>query len=498
MGYQPSGGGGGAGSGLPKPYKWVLNQTTGKLELTKDADTVMALDENGAEIAHSVTTGVGSFHLGDVHSIGSANENVVFVNDITNVAWFPAWQGISKDGSTVTEPSVQVFGALTNTEPSGAVGTGNIDYVDNITAATDITYFKLEIVPHENYKGVLVWTAIRTPSNKEVASFAVNVDLVAGDRFALNFEYPLFVKSGQTFTVSLKKGYDGAYLRVRNGASLPATPYRRVFTRTTQNSPLMPQAGDTKQSFSTADHNGWFLLNGRAKSTLTTAQQTVATNLGFGANLPNAQDRILIGAGSTYSLRATGGSATIARSALPNFTLTGNVDDKSIAHTHGGSSLTVSTTNTDHTHGKGTLEADYGNANHSHGAGSYALSQSGNHTHGASANRMVTVGMDSGSSYNGCVGFSSYTSDGAGDHTHTISGQSTIVSASHGHTISGSTGAAATNASHSHTISGDTGAMSANSAHNHSYTTSSINGNVPQTAHLPPYLALNTFIYLGL
>ncbi len=39
---------------------------------------------------------------------------------------------------------------------------------------------------------------------------------------------------------------------------------------------------------------------------------------------------------------------------------------------------------------------------------------------------------------------------------------------------------------------------SANSTHTHTYTTPSLNGNVTQTDHLPPYIAFGKFIYLGL
>ncbi len=40
-------------------------------------------------------------------------------------------------------------------------------------------------------------------------------------------------------------------------------------------------AGDVKYGFQTADHNGWILLDGRAKSGLTASQQAAATALGI-------------------------------------------------------------------------------------------------------------------------------------------------------------------------------------------------------------------------
>ncbi|MGH2664280.1 hypothetical protein [Flavobacterium sp.] len=91
--------------------------------------------------------------------------------------------------------------------------------------------------------------------------------------------------------------------------------------------------GDVKYGFQAADHNGWILLNGRLKSTLTASQQTAATALGIGANLPNISDKNIVGVSGTKTLNTTGGSATatISQNQLPNVTLTTSTDG---AHTH--------------------------------------------------------------------------------------------------------------------------------------------------------------------
>jgi hypothetical protein len=80
--------------------------------------------------------------------------------------------------------------------------------------------------------------------------------------------------------------------------------------------PAIAEYGDVKYGFQTADHKGWVLLNGRAKSTLTVPQQAQATALGFGANLPDARDKVLSYApssGTTFGSNNT----TIAWSNLP-------------------------------------------------------------------------------------------------------------------------------------------------------------------------------------
>ncbi|WP_442846101.1 hypothetical protein [Leeuwenhoekiella sp. H156] len=59
-----------------------------------------------------------------------------------------------------------------------------------------------------------------------------------------------------------------------------------------QNAPAV-SAGDVKHSFQVTDHNGWYLLDGRAVVTLPTNAQAAAAGLGFSGNLPNARNRVL-------------------------------------------------------------------------------------------------------------------------------------------------------------------------------------------------------------
>jgi hypothetical protein len=91
--------------------------------------------------------------------------------------------------------------------------------------------------------------------------------------------------------------------------------------------------GDVKNGYQTTDHSGWILLNGRLKSSLTTTQQTAATGLGIGINLPNTADKSIVGTSATKALNTTGGSdvSTITRDQLPDFTLLTNVAG---AHSH--------------------------------------------------------------------------------------------------------------------------------------------------------------------
>ena len=80
--------------------------------------------------------------------------------------------------------------------------------------------------------------------------------------------------------------------------------------------------GDIKTGIQSSDHSGWVKLDGRAKSTLTTSQQTVATDLGIGNNLPNANNAYLVQNGGTLGAVTGANSKTISRANLPNVLLT--------------------------------------------------------------------------------------------------------------------------------------------------------------------------------
>ncbi|GGE44969.1 hypothetical protein EV200_101150 [Pedobacter psychrotolerans] len=98
-------------------------------------------------------------------------------------------------------------------------------------------------------------------------------------------------------------------------------------------------SGDLKNSFKTADHAGWFLLDGRAISTLPAAAQAAANALGFSNNLPDARDRFLKTKSSSENLGDKGGlnSLTLVLANLPNVTFSGTISGTAAsagAHSH--------------------------------------------------------------------------------------------------------------------------------------------------------------------
>ena len=91
--------------------------------------------------------------------------------------------------------------------------------------------------------------------------------------------------------------------------------------------------GDTKSGLQSADHNGWIKLDGRAKSTLTATQQVAANALGIGANLPNADNTVLLQNGATLGSTSGSMSKTIVQNQLPNATLSGTTSSNG-EHSH--------------------------------------------------------------------------------------------------------------------------------------------------------------------
>lgn len=83
--------------------------------------------------------------------------------------------------------------------------------------------------------------------------------------------------------------------------------------------------GDIKTGIQSTDHNGWIKLNGRAKSTLTSTQQTQATALGIGTNLPDATNCFLVQNGSSLGSVSGSNTKNIAQNNLPNVTLQGRI-----------------------------------------------------------------------------------------------------------------------------------------------------------------------------
>jgi hypothetical protein len=236
------------------------------------------------------------------------------------------------------------------------------------------------------------------------------------------------LQAGITYNVALTTNanrdsgdYDRVYYKMVAG-NLPINQY---------------SLGDVKTGIQTGDHNGWVKLDGRLKSTLTASQQTQATVLGIGANLPDATNAVLMQSSGTLGTVTGSMSATIAQNQLPNIAPTITVNS------------TVST-----------------------------MQNAGNHDHSVRVVPSSTGGYANGNPSAFKNGMAPTTELDA-DLTDRIGGAFYVTTG-----IIGSAGA------HTHTMD----------AHTHSASATSINGGVTQQAidKTPRSLVVNTFIYLGL
>ena len=99
--------------------------------------------------------------------------------------------------------------------------------------------------------------------------------------------------------------------------------------------PNTTQVGEIKYSFATADHDGWYLLNGRAKTSLSATAQSAATIIGYGATIPDATNRFLKTINTAETVATQGGSNTftLSQAQLPNVNFLGSTNSNG-SHAH--------------------------------------------------------------------------------------------------------------------------------------------------------------------
>lgn len=251
----------------------------------------------------------------------------------------------------------------------GVVGTLNIQGTlkqNNGQPVDDGAYaltFKLYTAPTG---GTALWTETQDSVNLVGGLYSVALGTVTP--LTPNFDVPYWL--GVTV---------GTGVEMQPRLALTAAPYALSLLGS-----AAAHFGDIKSSYQTNDHAGWVLLNGRAKTALSATQQTRASALGIGANLPNDDGRLLAGTTSGQPVGQVSGASstiTIAQNNLPNVGLSTNTAGN---HTHFVSS-------------SATFSAGFG------GNGNSALVGPTSSPIGYSVSLPITG-----------------TANSAGDHTHTI------------------------------------------------------------------------------
>ena len=136
--------------------------------------------------------------------------------------------------------------------------------------------------------------------------------------------------------------------------------------------------GDIKPSYSTADHDGWYLLDGRAITSLPAAAQNNASAiLGITTSLPDATNRYSIGTTAAPGSITGSNTITITRANFPvfNFTYTTN---SAGAHNH---TFTYQTIRTNTANGGGNNIHAYWLSGSFVGGGNYPQTTTGFHGH---------------------------------------------------------------------------------------------------------------------
>ncbi len=203
----------------------------GKFTLQKLIDgfwvDIQSANENETMLKTSVKTGLSSFHLGDIHSIGSAGENVIFKNQETSVCWFPVWQGISQDGVTVYDPTFRSYGPLLNLQPvgSGYLSKGALPYMTVTSFSSNYSGYGIEFIPAEDFSGVLNWSGYFVGSGRGIVeSHSFSANLTSGIPHFFQFEYPIEVRSGSIVRTEITKDLSGEILMCRPTLSVVGSP----------------------------------------------------------------------------------------------------------------------------------------------------------------------------------------------------------------------------------------------------------------------------------
>lgn len=199
---------------------------------------------------------------------------------------------------------------------------------------------------------------------------------------------------------------------------------------------------------------GWLLCNGSSGT-------------------PDLRDRFVVGAGGSYAVGATGGSATttLIEANLPS-------------HTHSiSASGTTAPANIDHTHGIG-ISSGAMSANNTHSHSGTTGGQSADHSHNINTDQgQISFFAQSTGGGPNTAGFT------GGARTALVFPTTSGTSNNHSHDFGTNT----VDINHSHFVSGTSFTMNSNTTHTHTVTvtgTSGATGSGTAFNNLPPYYAL--------
>jgi hypothetical protein len=194
---------------------------------------VQTTDKDGTTIATSVSTGVGSFHLGDYHSIGSGGQNVLFINHETDLAFYPGvWQAESIDGLTVVNPATRALEASrVVSQPNGTGRTGfPVPYQFTLAPTVNVAFYSVRIRLEEDSPEGITWVAT-SASGKEFMRKQDPTPRVASNYITVQFEYPVYLRVGDVANITVSHRHNGAIAQCTSGTTVPTEPWRETRSR---------------------------------------------------------------------------------------------------------------------------------------------------------------------------------------------------------------------------------------------------------------------------
>lgn len=240
---------------------------------TINSNTIFEMESTnkGMLLPRMALSATNSFAPMTAHVAGMTIYNTATAGDVTPGFYFNDGSQWIRIENAANEPW---FNVATNS--SATSNTQNIYQMGNVGIGNTNPQAKLDIIGNIKFNGALM------PSNK----------------------------AGTNGEVLMSKGID----------STPVWQSPFIF-------------GQVIYALKSSDFNGWVILDGRAKSTLTPSQQTQATLLGIGVNIPNATNAVLMQSSNLIGTTTGNNMKIIQQNQLPNITLSGTTSSSG-AHTH--------------------------------------------------------------------------------------------------------------------------------------------------------------------
>ena len=245
--------------GVPNAPNFKYEQTAEGLLLKQEGKTIARQNINGTWIVESVSTGVGSFHLGGdtglpVHSISSVGQNIGFKNEAFNAVpeqatvWFPPWQGLSANLDTVITPTYLEFGVVqTAFAPNGVETAGVVAYNFHTVIPANLCVAEVTVRSAEAYTGKVKNVIKSTVTNVLLHEAATQVTVAAGGLVTVKYPSLYFARAGDALTLILEKE-DGSPLSVRAGTTNTNQPWRTLRVRSYVDKPITALKAPTQIS----------------------------------------------------------------------------------------------------------------------------------------------------------------------------------------------------------------------------------------------------------